>query len=326
MFAHIFLTRLKCLTRDREMIFWTLMFPIVLAFFFSLAFGNLDKAGVFKAIPVAVIDDAAWQQDATFQETVQALSKGEDRLLDVTIADATESDRLLKDRKVSGILAAGKPVRLIVQATGMNQNILKRFLSEYNSTTATATSLIGADPASAPAVAEALSDRLAYTREGAASKAPMDSRLVYFYGLIAMACFYGGFLGSKEVTDIQANISDRAARINVAPVHKLKAFLSSASASLVVQLAEMLILLLFMRFALGIGFSGKTGYVLLTMGVGSIAGVSFGAFISAMVKKGEGIKTALLIGITMVGTTLAGMMSGPLGNMRSSTFRLYLPQ
>ena len=66
--------------------------------------------------------------------------------------------------------------------------------------------------------------------------------------------------------------------------------------------------MLFLRFALGIRFSGRTGHILLTVLAGSLAGVSFGAFISALVKKSEGIKTALLISITMVGTTLAGMM------------------
>ncbi len=42
--------------------------------------------------------------------------------------------------------------------------------------------------------------------------APPDNSLSYFYSLIAMACLYGSFWGMNEVTDIQANLSDRAAR------------------------------------------------------------------------------------------------------------------
>ncbi|MDD2556643.1 MAG: ABC transporter permease, partial [Syntrophaceticus sp.] len=108
--------------------------------------------------------------------------------------------------------------------------------------------------------------------------------------------------------DIQADISPLAARINVAPVHKLKTIISSMSASLLIHLTEMLLLLIFLRFVLQVDFGSKIGFVILTTVIGSIAGVTFGALISALVKKSEGIKVAILIGVTMFGSFLAGMM------------------
>lgn len=119
---------------------------------------------------------------------------------------------------------------------------------------------------------------------------------------------YGAFFGTDEVTDIQANISDRAARINVAPVHKLKAFIASSLASYLVLMVNMSILLLFLRFVLGIDFGNRVLLIVLTTFVGSMTGISFGAFISSLVKKGENLKVSIIITVSMTGSFLAGMM------------------
>lgn len=44
MFITGFVTRIKCAFRDKEMIFWTLLFPVMLATLFYFCFSNLDSA------------------------------------------------------------------------------------------------------------------------------------------------------------------------------------------------------------------------------------------------------------------------------------------
>jgi ABC-2 type transport system permease protein len=155
---------------------------------------------------------------------------------------------------------------------------------------------------------DSLGNRQNYIKEAPVAGGRPDPLVNYFYTLIAMACMYGGFFGMRETTDIQADISPLAARINTAPVHKLKAFISSICAALLIHLAEVLALLGFIRYVLNIDFGPRAGYVLLTTVIGSITGIFFGAFISALVKKSEGIKVAVLIGVSMLGSFLAGMM------------------
>ena len=308
MFGHLFVNRLRCLIRNREKMFWTLMFPIVLAFFFKMAFGNLGSAEAFSPIPVVVVEDSAYQANEAFRATLTSLSGGDNPILNLRTAPPAEAEQLLKDGAVSGLIVVDTPVRLEVQTSGMNQNILKRVLDSYNQYNETLTALIREKPEEAQAILASLADRGRYTKEASATSALMDPTVNYFFSLIAMACFYGGFFGSDEVTDIQADISARAARINVAPVHKLKTFLYSSTASLLIHMLETIVLVLFLRFVLGVGFGNRIGHILLTVVCGSLAGVSFGACISALVKKSEGIKVALLIGITMLGSALAGMM------------------
>jgi ABC-2 type transport system permease protein len=126
----------------------------------------------------------------------------------------------------------------------------------------------------------------------------------------------------REVTDIQADISALAARINISPQHKLKAFLSSLTASYLIHFSELILLLLFLRYVLQIDFGAKSGYVVLTTALGSLAGIAYGAFISALVKKSENMKVAILIGTTMFGSFLAGMMIQDIKYLVSQKFPL----
>lgn len=309
MLAHIFIYRLRCLLRDRETIFWTMLFPLLLAVLFNMAFSNLNSGESFKAIDIAVVENKQYSDGQFFTSALNEVSKGDNRLFKLTIASIEEADRLLKDNSVDGYIIAEDPVRLVVNKSGMKQNIIKSFLDNYMHTASAVGSILREHPEKQQEVLSKLGDRKQYVREVSGTNAEPNNVLIFFYTLIAMSCFYGGFFGMREITDIQADISPLAARINIAPVHKLKAFLISMSASLLINIAEILLLLLFLQFVIGVDFGPKAGYVILTAIAGSITGVTFGAFISALVKKREGIKTGILVGVSMVGSFLAGMMN-----------------
>lgn len=310
MFLHIFITRFKCLTRNKELMFWTLVFPLILGTFFNLAFSNLNSAESFNPIDIAVVNDAGYRQNTSFQGAVTAASSGDSRIFNLTeAASREEADQLLEDGNIKGYFVADGQVQLFVKSSGLQQSIMKSFADQYQQTAATVEQILRTNP---QALQNGLLQELGVQRqivtEVAASSAAPNNVLNYFYSLIAMACLYGSFFGLQEVTDIQADLSARAARINMSPVHKLKAFIAGLSAALVIQFAEILILIAYLAFVLHVDFGPRTGYVLLTAFVGCLLGLSFGSLISAIVKKSEGMKTAILISVTMAGSFLAGMM------------------
>ncbi|NSW91923.1 MAG: ABC transporter permease [Firmicutes bacterium] len=308
MFAHIFMYRLKCLLRDRETIFWTLIFPLLLAVFFNMAFSNLNNGETFKAIDIAVVDNEQYQEDQYFRSALNEVSQGYDRLFNLVVVSKDKAEQLLNDNLIAGYIVVETPLKLVVNKSGMNQSIIKNFLDNYIQTVSAVNSILTVNPSRQQELFNDLGNRRQYVKEVPGTKAEPNNVLLYFYTLIAMACFYGGFFGMREITDTQPNISPLAARINTAPVHKLKLFVYSMSASLLIHIVEMLVMLMFLRFAIRIDFGTKTGYVLLTTIVGSIAGNTFGAFISAIVKKSENIKVGILICVSMAGSFLAGMM------------------
>lgn len=309
MFAHIFKTRLKCLLRDKVLVFWTLLFPIILAVFFNLAFSDLNNKESFHPIDIAVIDNTQYQQNKDFKTVLEKISTDSDRTFNLTATTKEKADKLLDDNKISGYITVDKEIKLTVKQSGINQSIIKAFLDHYSQTASAVTSMIKADPS---VIQKGLLDDVGkqqkYTKDVSATSAAPNNTLNYFYSLISMACLYSGFWGMREITDIQANLSTRAARVNLAPVHKLKTFLSSMCAAFVISSAEMLLFLVFLRYVLNIDFGQKTGYVVLTTLVGNLIGLSLGSFVSAIVKKSEGLKSAILLGVTMTGSFLAGMM------------------
>lgn len=308
MFKHIYITRLKCLLRDKEMIFWSLLFPIVLALLFNVAFSGLNEHESFDPVSVAVVRDSAYEADSAFRESLRSASAGADKLFDLEEVSLLEAKSLLLAKEISGYILAGPSPTLVASGTGFGPSLAKMFLDNYSQTASAVTSILARDPSAWPSLTASLDTRLEYTEEVSPGGGEPNSVVNYFYSLVAMACMYGAFFGNREVMDIQANLSALAARVSVSPVHKLKSFLSSILASITLSSIEILLLLAFLAKVIGIDFGSDTGLVILTALAGSFTGVSFGAFVSSLVKKDEGVKIGVIISVSMFGSFLAGMM------------------
>lgn len=305
MFAHIFLYRIKSLLRQKSLVFWTMIFPIALATFFNISLGNIKSMNDFAPIPVALVNDTAYPELA---ETMKGLSEGDGRLFDLTIADEQLAQNLLKNNEISGYIIPGDTPTLVLTKTGLNQSILKNFIDQYTVNTLAMKDIAVQHPESIPDLLIALGATQDYVKEVSVTEKATDPTLVYFYALIAMSCLYGSMYGVEEVNRVQANLSKHAARLNVAPVHKLKVFSAGMLAALVIHYTGLLLLLGYMQFILGVNFGDQVYYVALILFIGSILGISMGSVISAVVKKGEGIKIAVVLLVSMVGSFLAGMM------------------
>ncbi|MEO3944765.1 ABC transporter permease [Gorillibacterium sp. CAU 1737] len=312
MFGHIMLTRMKCLLRDRQLMFWTLFFPLILGTFFQMAFSNLDKTESFKPIAAAVIENDAYKNNSFFRQLMDTVSEGDSRIFNLTrTVTAEEANQLLEAGDIVGYYTAdGNQVSLTVKSSGINQSIMKSFADQYLQTSSAVEEIIQTNPqALQNGILSKLSDELDLMKEVPIGSAPLSLSVNYFYTLIAMACFYGSFLGLKEVTDIQADLSNCAMRVNMSPVHKFKAFLAGMTGALIIHFAEILILLAYVTQILKVDFGSKTGYVLATAFLGCVLGLSFGSLISAAFKKNENTKTAILLTSIMIGSFLAGMMA-----------------
>lgn len=291
------------------MIFWTLMFPIILATLFKVAFSNLSSSEMFKTIDIAVVNSQDYEKNQGFKGTIQQVSKeGKDKLFNVIFTEEKNAAELLKNSKVSGYIYLNPEVNLVVKSSGINQTVIKAFLDDYKQRASTIDAIIKTNPEVIHTdLIKDVTDFKEYTKEISPTKGKPNTTLNYFYALIAMACLYGGFFGLKEVSDIQGDMSKRAARVNMAPVHKMKMFMYSFSAAFSIQFIEILILLVYLYFVLKIDFGNQIPYIILLSFVGTITGISFGTMISALVKKNEGMKIAILLSTTMIGCFFAGL-------------------
>lgn len=312
MFTHIFIYRLKCIVRDRQMLFWTFLFPLVMATLFGMALGNVHQADTFSKIPIAVVNNDAYRNNPAFQTAIQSVSgkgSGSNDLFTVSLSSEENADEALKNGKIDGyvLLDNNGGARVIVKESGINQTILKEFMDDYLETESAVKTVFTQSPDAARHFKPADAGD-GYLKTVTPTKAKPNDTLTYYYALIALACLYGGFWGVKEVTAVQADLSDQGARINLVPVHKMKIFGSALCAALLVQVLSVFLLVAYMGLVLKVDFGNQLFYILLACVAGSMTGVSMGAMIGTVIKKGQMLKTALLIVLTMTCSFLAGLM------------------
>jgi ABC-2 type transport system permease protein len=310
MFKHIFVYRLKCLLGNRMLVFWTFLYPIVLATLFSLAFSNLSSADAFSSVPIAVVNNAEYQSDTYFQSALDSVSDNsataKQKLFHVTVETQDHALQSLDKNEIAGYILLDGGAHVVVRESGVGQTILKEFVDSYLQRMSASGTILQNNPAAAQNLQMDIEGT--YIREVAPVKTNPDKSVVYYYALIAMAALFGGFWGNHEITDIQADQSPQGARVGLAPVHKLKSLVSSFSASILMQFAILVAVVAYMGFALKVDFGGQLPFVLLACLVGSVMGVSYGAFIGAVTRKSNSLKIAVLVSTSLAMSFLAGMM------------------
>ncbi len=313
MFIHLIKYRFLCLLRDKQLIFWTLLFPVLLATLFHFAFSNLNKNEILLTIPIAVVENTAFMEDTALADALKAVSQNAttsgQALFEIQYTDEKKAQNLLKNNKISGYIIRGTGIQIYVNKSGLDETILRSFFNEYLQTSATMMHIIHADPTSLNnGFVAAVQSRNNYLRDQPISRSYPDTTFSYFYALIAMFCLYGSFWGVKEMTDTQANQSAQGARLGIAPVHKLKLLIYDLLAALVIQFSQMLIFLAFLRYVIGVNYGDRLGPILLLCFIGSIVGIGMGSFIGSLITGNEGLKIAIQITVSMVLSFLSGMM------------------
>ncbi|MEL4105415.1 ABC transporter permease [Oscillospiraceae bacterium WX1] len=310
MFGHVFKYRLKILTKGKAEIFWTLIYPMFLAFVFSLAFSNLASAESFKSIPIDVVDNAAYKSQTAVAETLKAVSDdnsdNQEKLFHVTYTTLEAAQADLESNQIKGYIVFDGGAHVVVKDSGFDQSFIKEFMDSVTQVGSAVTTIIRENPTAAATLSyDGSAD---YIKDAASGKTQADSMAVYYYGLLAMAALFGSFWGIKEIEDIQADNSPHAMRLNLAPVHKMKAFAASVSAAILIHFASLVLVVAFIALVLKVGFGSQLGYVLLTCFFASLLGVSFGAFVAALVKN-NGVRFAVTLAVSLVLSSIAGLVN-----------------
>lgn len=308
MFCHIFKNRFKILIRNKSMIFWTMIFPIVLATLFYFAFSDIENDSKLKAIDIAVIQNEQFENNQILKNVLKSLSEdSENKIFNIQYVDELKAKVLLDEGKIDGYIISGENTSVIVKENGINQTIIKYVIDQVYQLESVSKNIYEYNPESiVNVVKEIFLSENKYFDDSSSKN--MNMMEIEFYTLIGMACLYGGFLALIVVNETEANLSAKGARISIAPVHKLKVLLISLLVALTIQFIETSILIAYLYFILGVSFGGNLGYVCLLSLFGCLAGTSLGLLVGVSSKKSDGIKTGILLAITMLCSFLSGMM------------------
>lgn len=306
MFIHNFKYSLKYLFKDKMLIFWTFVFPIILGTLFSLAFSNIENSEKLDVIDIAIVGE-----DVVFKSVFDSLSEGDDKLFNLKYTSYEDASMMLGNDEIVGYVDLREDVRVVVGSNGINETVLKYVVDEVLELKDITSNIVGMMDFDAFTqdiythvmikmsednnIVDVSSDNLSYT-------------MVEFYTLIAMTCLYGGIFAIVCINNSLANMSSKGARVEVSPTSKKTLILSSLFASYIVQLLGLFLLFIFTIFVLNVDYGNNILFVVVTSLVGSLAGMSIGVFVASMFRTNENTKTGILIATTMLGCFLSGMM------------------
>ncbi|MDD8049147.1 MAG: ABC transporter permease [Thomasclavelia sp.] len=299
---------LKILLKNRMMMFWCLLFPIILAFFFNMAFSDLLASEQLNDFKVAVVTD---NEDNNFVSLLNEMStKQEDGFLKITYTNKDKAKKLLKSKSIEGYYVVEKDnIKIYQNGYGTNQTIMKSIADSYMQSSSTIKNTIKENPqilvdGTIAKIHKAISNNNFKDK----SINNVDISVIYFYTLIGLSCVNGGTWAIKVGEMTEANQSAKGARLCIAPTSKLKNILAGLTASFIIDYFCMIMLFLFMMFGLGVSFGSQTGYILLLMVFGCICGISIGLVISNVLNIKNDSKISVLTAVTLFMSFLAGMM------------------
>lgn len=319
MFLHNFKYSLKILLRNKALLFWTFIFPIILGTFFNMAFSNIEKEESLNIIDIAIVDSHFYQNNDIYKKTFAYLSdkNNKDRLFNTVVTDLDNAKKLLTDNKITGyLLFSLDDVRIVVFKNGINETILKYVVDEIESQKVVSSNLIKKEIMNNSGevnysdlinkINDLLSDN--QVKLNNISNKNLSYTMVEFYTLIAMATLYGSIIAMTATNKAIANVSNVGMRSSVAPIKKSTMLLGGFLASYIVQVIGLSLLFIYTIFVLKVDYGNNFLAVVLLSLAGSLVGLSLGVAVATLIKSSEGTKTGIILAITMFWSYLSGMM------------------
>ena len=318
MFFHNYKYALKTLLKNKALVFWTLAFPFILAIFFNLAFARLHDYDQFEPFDIAIVRDDAYNNEQTFAAAFKTLTSGDERMFVAKYVNFDEADKMLDKEKVEGIVyVKDGQAHVKIKGNGTNQTVLKMTTEQVAQMSGMIDDIADAEQQRAGGTLNPIEVKMkaAEIVQNAQPKISDDSHVmnvvsIEFFTLIAMACMQGAMLSSEMLNRCLPNLSHRGKRVAIAPTKKSVVVLSNLLAGYTMLLGSVVLLILFMRFVLGVDFGDNMGLIMLLAGIGSLTATMFGMLLAVTFKMSDNAKQVVVLIITMVGCLFAGMFGG----------------
>lgn len=324
MFLHSFKYSFKDFIRNKIILFWIVLFPMLLGVMFNFAFSGIyDSSTKFSEIPAAVVSDNSF---SILKSLLDEMDKSEDtRLFKITYTDEETALKMLENGEVDGIIYDDifEPKLSVRGESEITVSIIKTFLDRYKSAATVIGETAMKNPSKIPEIIEAMSSETGecLTLKNY-SEGNMDPYVTYFYNLLGMACMYVSMVGMYTVIRNQANLSPQGMRINAAPGGKFSMILGSLTAGQLIFYVGIMLAALFLRFVLGIDFGISFGWLALIIFFGVAVGLTMGFFVGSIGRMSENAKRGILLGSSMAFSFLSGLMVGDMPMLIEESFPL----
>lgn len=311
MFFHNFKYAFKSLVKTKETIFWTLVFPIALATFMYMAFGNImENEEMFHSVPVAIIADGS--ENSGLEDVLFSLSEGDDPMLQVERMEEVDALKALEDEEVEGVIYLSD-ASLLVNGSGLSATMLETIIEQYKQIEYVYMDVAETNPESLLPVMTELMGEQEYFVEMTTSDGCQNEYYNYFYAIFAMSCLFSSFAAITRINKLQANVSALGMRRCLSPNSKMVSVMAEYLALLIVHFVIEMIVLGYL-LVLGVDFGNKYPAIMLTLLLGCSIGLSIGVIIASMYRLSEGAKMGIAVGLGMLLSVMADLTAPGIKN------------
>lgn len=303
MFRNLFVYYFKENIRVKEILFWNLAFPIVLSTLIFLALSNIQSTELFKTVNIGVESESYAALLDEIEDTNGV------KLFNIVGTDDYESD--IKNGVISGYLKGDTILEVVLGEDIIPNTVIYTTAKTVNNKYKLIEGVFTEN--NDPAVIEALMKDLEldtnYIQTGKDTSGKMMISS-YFFTIIAMVCLGASSSGIAAVNMIQIDGGiPAAARYNILPVAKIKVVLTMLMAALLVSILQTSVVLLFMRFVLGVSFGNMYLLLIISIIFSTLFGLLLGAVIGLLVKAKMETQLGLAVGVYLTSSFFAGMMT-----------------
>ncbi|WP_405376319.1 ABC transporter permease [Pseudobutyrivibrio sp.] len=310
MFIRMFFYKIKEISRNRTLLGWNLVFPLVLSTAFFLGFGNMikDDPDTFKTIDVGYVNTD--EENSPFSQVLTSLSKKNDgiQVLEVHIfSDVEDAKTALDGDEVEGIyIEESGEVKTIVPANGLVSTTLNQIVREYENGKVVIENIAKDHPENMMKAISMMEINKSVLKEYdfGTNTSPY---LQYYFALIAMSSLFSSWISTRMLEGMCANLSENGKRFECAPVYKLPSIVAGILAGVVLQAISNAIVVCYVEGVLGIEFGIPLLNILAITTLGSALGISFGVLIGSLCKN-PNLLVAIPLCFSMTCSFLSGLM------------------
>lgn len=314
MFFHVLRYRMLAYIRDRETVFWSLLFPLILTSVLSLVMSGLTNEEIVIApAKAAVVQTDHYAAQTPLQEAIRALNADQEAPFEFTlVATPEEAKEQLIQGDIDGYFIPQDDYALDLHVTksGMWQTMLEEFQITYSSNARMIVNIMETNPIKGMSLllSGLPESRLQFEKIDPDQNVTNPWGSMYF-AQIALIALYASLQAVTEGSAVDPSIYPVGLRQRMTPQHHLGIVLSSFFAVFFMSLFNVGVYLVFSQFVLGLDF-GLTTYPLYAIGIsvaGIMCGIALGFLVSAWIP-GKRNRHNVAIAISMFMVFFAGMM------------------
>ncbi len=307
---------LKKRLREKQFVFWSMIFPLALMTFMHIAFGNIyDIENHIDPMKTCVVTEDTGVFVYNFQSLMDEMSdeNGDNYYFDLDYAASVEpAKKSLEDGEyeilfevkaddIKVFLAPGHSATSAYMAKAVCDSYMRNYdliMEAYEK-----------DPGSAQAVLDNTLEEVSYTKpaQSAFSEDP-DPYSWFFYSTLVMGIFFNSMSGVAIVSELCADVSADAMRLSVSSAKKSRMIISSFLSKFSISFVIVLIQLLFMRYVMDISLGNSIPKLLLFVASSILFSLGFGVICGTIFKGSTDNRGNKTTSVVMISVFLSGEM------------------